>query len=153
MDWYWSAANLNNFCVTGVVIPWHARALFRLRGCVVPGYAIAWTMVLLALYVLAEHMVIPARRAIASIFAGLTSVLLPRYFYRGKTTVIGTWDVSVIIRQFHYHPNRYKLNHAVPFPSKSLPKENHCIIPIQPNIVQKMNFPWFLVPIQPRTAI
>ena len=46
----------------------------------------------------------------------------PRYFYRGKTTVIGTWDVSVIIRQSHYHPNRHQPNHAVLFPSKSLPK-------------------------------
>ena len=85
-------------------------------------------------------------------FPGLTSEFLPRYCYRGKTTVIGKRYVTVINRNYRSHPNRYQANHVLPFPSKSLPRKSYYPIPIQITTVQISSFLWFLVTTQPNTA-
>ena len=72
--------------------------------------------------------------------------------YRGKTKVIGKRYVTVINRNYQYHPNRYQANHVLPFPSNWLPRTSCYPIPIQTMTVQISAFLWFLVTIQPNTA-
>ena len=58
--------------------------------------------------------------------------------------VIGS--VTVIIRSYRTHPNRYQVNGLLPFPSKSLPRKSYPVVPTQPNTVQNVEFPWLLIP-------
>ena len=84
--------------------------------------------------------------------SGLTSAIFPRYFHRGKSTVIGERYVTVIKGNYRSHPNSSRANHALPFSSKSLPRKSCYPIPIQTITVQISPFLWFLVTTQPNTA-
>ena len=65
--------------------------------------------------------------------AGLSSVNLPQQNYRGQTTVFGKRYVTVINRNYQYHPSRYQAHHVLPFPSKSLPRKNSMLSHSHPN--------------------
>ena len=78
-------------------------------------------------------------RPSTSNLAGITSLILPRYFYGGKTTVIRKRYVPIInsycrpiqhvteqITFLHSHPNRIRKENMISFPSKHLPcKDRH----------------------------
>ena len=92
---------MNYLRITGVVLLCRVHTLPWLRRCVVPGCAPAGTTVTLVLRELAEPMVLPDRRAIASCYICAQRVLAEPKVVCVRRKSNPRWDLGILFAMWY----------------------------------------------------